>query len=75
MMIRAGVPARALLASRSTSSRNRERRVVGATIRRRNTRWRDSPVSELNRSVTSAPSSSRHESRPMSTYERAVFEL
>ena len=53
----------------------RVRRLCGATSRRRNSRWRDRPVSTLNRSVASAPSSGRHDSRPRSTYRRAVFGL
>ena len=56
---RRGRPARAPT-SRSTSSRNRERRLCGATSSRRNVRWRDRPVRTLNRSVTSAPISGRH---------------
>ena len=55
--IRASWPSAACSISRSTSSRNRDRRLCGATSSRRNVRWRDRPVSTLNRSVTSAPSS------------------
>src|SRR5829696_53175 len=75
MTMRAGAPPRARTASRSMSSRIRGRSVIGATRSLRNTRWRERPVSTLNRSVTSAPSSSRHDSRPRSTYSRAVLEL
>ena len=75
MMIRPGAPARALPVSRSTSSRNRD-----AEGHRRDEQATEHPLAgepgqQLNRSVTSAPSSSRQESRPMSVYERAVFEL
>ena len=49
------------------------RSVIGATSSRRNARWRDRPVSTLNRSVTSAPSSSRQVRSPRSVYRRAVF--
>ncbi len=73
--IRAGAPVRALAASRSTSSLNRDRSVIGATSSRRNARWRDRPVRTLNRSVTSAPSSSRQVSSPTSVYRRAVLLL
>ena len=48
-------PALACSISRSTSSRNRVRRLFGATSSRRNVRWRERPVRTLNRSVTSAP--------------------
>ena len=47
--------ARACSASRSTSCRNRCRMPCGATISLRYTRWRENPVSMLNRSLTSAP--------------------
>ena len=70
-----GVPARACAASRSISSRNRTRSVIGATSSRRNTRWRERPVSTLNRSVTSAPSSSRQDRIPRSVYSRAVLRV
>ena len=73
--IRAGLPARAWLASRSIIDRIQLRRFIGATIRRRKSRWRDRPVRTLNRSLTSAPSSGRHDSRPRSVYSLAVPEL
>ena len=57
-------PAAACPISRSTSSRNRERRLCGATSSRRNVRWRDRPVRTLNRSVTSAPISGRTGQQP-----------
>ena len=53
----------------------RSRMLPGATSSLRYTRWRENPVSELNRSLRSAPIDGLAVNSPMSVYVRAVFVL
>ena len=67
MTMRPAPRPRALAASRSISSMNRGRSVMRRDEQPPEARWRESPVRTLNRSVTSAPSSSRQVSSPKSS--------
>ncbi len=69
----ASPPARAIRACSSIRSTSPERTPCGATSSRRKDRCRLYPVSTLNRSVTSAPTSGSAVSMPKSSYSRAVF--